>query len=135
MTATSPAVVGHARGTAGYRRLVAATWAAGVGCFTLLYAPQSVLPLIAADLDVPPSSAALVVSVATGTLALALLPMSYLADRVGRSRLMTVALVTAAVLGVLAPLAPSIEVLFLVRAAQGVAIAGLPAPGDDPPVG
>ena len=31
-----PASVGHARGTAGYRRLVAATEAAGVGCFTLL---------------------------------------------------------------------------------------------------
>ncbi|TQN43223.1 YNFM family putative membrane transporter [Blastococcus colisei] len=127
MTATGTSAAGHARGTAGYRRLVAATWAAGVGCFALLYAPQALLPLISDDLGVSPSGAALVVSVATGTLALALLPMSYLADRVGRTRLMTVALVTAAVLGVLAPLAPSIEVLLLVRAMQGVAIAGLPA--------
>ncbi|WP_346623370.1 MFS transporter [Blastococcus montanus] len=127
MTAAATPSVGHGRGTSGYRRLVAAVWAAGVGCFALLYAPQALLPLISGDLHVPPSSAALVVSVATGTLALALLPMSYLADRVGRTRLMTVALVTAAVLGIAAPLAPSIEVLLLVRAAQGVAIAGLPA--------
>jgi YNFM family putative membrane transporter len=118
---------GHERGSSGYRRLVTAVWAAGVGSFALLYAPQALLPLISRDLDVPPSTAALVVSVATGALALALLPMSYLADRVGRTRLMTVALTVAALLGILAPLAPSIEVLLVLRAAQGVAIAGLPA--------
>lgn len=119
--------VGHARGTAGYRRLVGAIWAAGVGSFTLLYAPQALLPLISQDLRVSPSTAALVVSVATGTLALALVPMSALAERVGRTRLMTVALTAAAVLGLIAPLAPSVELLLAVRALQGVAIAGLPA--------
>ena len=118
---------GHARGTAGYRRLVGAIWAAGVGSFTLLYAPQALLPLISDDLAVRPSTAALVVSVATGTLALALIPMSALAERVGRTRLMTVALAAAALLGLLAPLAPTIELLVLVRGVQGIAIAGLPA--------
>jgi YNFM family putative membrane transporter len=118
---------GHARGTAGYRRLVGAIWAAGVGSFTLLYAPQALLPLISDDLAVRPSTAALVVSVATGTLALALIPMSALAERVGRTRLMTVALTAAALLGLLAPLMPTIELLVLVRGVQGVAIAGLPA--------
>lgn len=127
MTAASPDHPGHARGTVGYRRLVAAVWAAGVGAFTLLYAPQAVLPLISEDLRVSPSTAALVVSVATGTLAVALVPMSALAERVGRARLMTVALATAAVLGLVAPLAPTIELLLVVRGLQGVAIAGLPA--------
>ena len=123
----STASAGHERGSSGYRRLVAATWAAGVGCFALLYAPQALLPLISRDLGVTPSSAALIISVSTGTLALCLLPMSSLADRVGRTRLMTLALVAAAVLGVLTPLAPSIEVLLGLRAAQGVALAAVPA--------
>ena len=127
VTAGATGSAGHDRGSPGYRRLVAAVWAAGVGSFALLYAPQALLPLISRDLGVPPSTAALMVSVATGTLALALLPMSYLADRVGRIRLMTVALAAAAVLGILTPLAPSIEVMLLLRAAQGIAIAGLPA--------
>lgn len=118
---------GHARGTPGYRRLVAAVWAAGVGAFTLLYAPQSLLPLLSDDLAVSPSTAALTISVATGALAAALVPMSAIAERVGRTRLMTVALATAAVLGILAPLAPTIELLLVVRGLQGVAIAGLPA--------
>ena len=118
---------GHARGTAGYRRLVGAVWAAGVGSFTLLYSPQAVLPLISDDLGVGPSTAALVVSVATGTLALSLIPMSALAQRVGRTRLMTVALTAAALLGLLAPLAPTVEQLILIRGLQGVAIAGVPA--------
>jgi MFS transporter, YNFM family, putative membrane transport protein len=122
-----PPVAGHAPGTAGYRRLVAAVWAAGVGSFTLLYAPQALLPLLSQDLQVRPSTAALVISVATGTLALALVPVSALAERVGRTRLMTLALAAAAVLGLLAPLSPTIEVLLVVRALQGVAIAGLPA--------
>lgn len=123
----SDAGVGHERGTPGYRRLVAAVWAAGVGSFTLLYAPQAVLPLISRDLDASPATAALVVSVTTGTLALALIPMSYLADRVGRSRLMTISLLAATVLGLLVPFAQSMELLLALRAAQGVAIAGLPA--------
>ncbi len=127
MSMTTTMSLGHARGTVGYRRVVGAVWAAGVGSFTLLYAPQALLPLISDDLQVGPSTAALVVSVATGTLALALVPMSVLADRVGRTRLMTVALTAAAVLGILAPLAPTIEVLLLVRGLQGVVIAGLPA--------
>jgi MFS transporter, YNFM family, putative membrane transport protein len=126
-TAGTDVGAGHARGTSGYRRLVAAVWAAGVGSFTLLYAPQALLPLISRDLGASPSTAALTVSVTTGTLALALLPMSYLADRVGRTRLMTVSLLAAAVLGLLAPLSPSIGILLVVRAAQGIAIAGLPA--------
>ena len=124
---TAPASPGHARGTVGYRRLVAAVWAAGVGAFTLLYAPQSLLPLLSDDLAVSPSTAALTISVATGTLAVALVPMSAVAERVGRTRVMTVALATAAVLGLVAPLAPTVELLLLVRGLQGVAIAGLPA--------
>lgn len=123
----SPALPGHARGTRAYRRLVGATWAAGVGSFALLYGPQALLPLVSDDLQVAPSTAALLVSVTTGTLALALLPMSAVADRFGRTRVMTVALMAAALLGLLAPLAPSIELLLVVRALQGVAIAGLPA--------
>ena len=118
---------GHARGTTGYRRVVGAVWAAGVGTFTLLYAPQALLPLISDDLRVSPSTAALAVSVSTGTLALALVPMSALAERLGRVRLMTLALTAAAGLGLLAPLAPTVELLLLARALQGIAIAGLPA--------
>ena len=102
-------------------------WAAGVGAFTLLYAPQSLLPLLSEDLAVSPSTAALTISVATGALAAALVPMSAIAERVGRTRVMTVALATAAVLGILAPLAPTIELLLVARGLQGVAIAGLPA--------
>ena len=127
VTAPSTPPGGHARGTPGYRRLVGAVWAAGVGAFTLLYAPQSLLPLVSADLAVSPSTAALTISVATGTLAVALVPMSSLAERVGRTRVMTLALASAAVLGLVAPLAPTVELLLLVRGLQGVAIAGLPA--------
>lgn len=127
VTAPTSPQPGHARGSAGYRRLVGSVWAAGVGSFALLYAPQALLPLISRDLGVPPPTAALVVSASTGALGLALLPMSYLADRVGRTRVMTVSLTAAAVLGLLCALAPSVGLLLVLRAALGVAVAGVPA--------
>ncbi len=125
--AAAPAARGHRRGTAAYRRLVAAIWAAGVGSFMLLYAPQAMLPLLSQSFHVPASTAALSVSVASGALALALIPVSALASRWGRVRVMTLALSLAAVLGLLVPLSPSFGVLLALRALQGVAIAGLPA--------
>jgi YNFM family putative membrane transporter len=110
-----------------YRRLSAALWFAGVGTFMLLYAVQPLLPLLSAAFDVPASTSSLALSVTTGALALSIVPISAVAEAWGRTRVMSVSLTAAAVLGLLAPLAPSFGALLAIRALQGVAIAGLPA--------
>jgi YNFM family putative membrane transporter len=123
----SQAPVLHERGTPGYRRVGAALWCAGVATFVLIYCVQGLLPTLAADFGVSSSASSLVLSSTTGMLALAVVPLSAVAESWGRVRVMTAALALSAVLGLLAPLAPSFGVLVVIRALQGLALAALPA--------
>src|SRR5918997_1872815 len=127
MTTTALSRAGHERGTPAYRRLGAAMWCAGLATFVLVYCVQALLPTLAAEFDVSSSVASLALSATTGTLALAIVPLSAVAESWGRARVMTAALAASAVLGVLAPLAPTFATLVAVRALQGVALAALPA--------
>ncbi|MGP3965155.1 MFS transporter [Nonomuraea sp. 3N208] len=106
------------------RRVSAAVAAAGLSSFALLYAPQPVLPQLAAAFRLDPGSASLAIGVATGALAVAVLPVAALAEAVGRRQVIVWSVVVSAVLGLLLPLAPSFPVLLAMRAVQGVAIAG-----------
>lgn len=93
----------------------------------LLYAVQALLPAFSETFGVSPSASSLTLSVATGALALAILPVSAVAESWGHKRMISLSLTGAAVLGVLAPLAPSFEVLLGLRGLQGLAMAGVPA--------
>ncbi|WP_431907018.1 MFS transporter [Nonomuraea jabiensis] len=106
------------------RRVSAAVAAAGVSSFALLYAPQPVLPQLAAGFRLDPGSASLTIGVATGALAVAVLPVAWLAGLVGRRRVIVWSVLASAIIGLLLPLAPSFSVLLAMRAVQGVAVAG-----------
>jgi predicted MFS family arabinose efflux permease len=118
---------GHRPGSPEYRRLLIVLFCAGIATFAQLYAPQAVLPEIARGLDVSAASAALVVSAATIGLAIAVLPWSAVADRIGRVRAMSIALAGATTLGLLSPFAPSFALLLLARILQGLMLGGVPA--------
>jgi YNFM family putative membrane transporter len=118
---------GHVAGTPEFRRITAALWFAGAGTFVLLYAVQGLLPLFARTYDVSPTVSSLTLSLATGSLALAILPVSALAESRGRKRVLSLSLTAAAVLGLLAPLAPNFGVLLVLRTLQGMTMAGVPA--------
>lgn len=108
------------------RRLTLAVAAAGICSFALLYAPQPVLPQLAEHFALDPGRASLAVSVATGSLAVAVLPIAVLSEIVGRRPVIVTSVLVSALLGLLLPLAPSYEVLLALRVLQGVAIAGFP---------
>jgi YNFM family putative membrane transporter len=108
------------------RRVTVAVAAAGISSFALLYAPQPVLPQLAAEFHLSPGGASLAVSVATGALALAVLPIAVLSEAIGRRPIITTSVIASVVLGLMLPLAPSYPVLLVLRAVQGVAIAGFP---------
>jgi MFS transporter, YNFM family, putative membrane transport protein len=118
---------GHRKGSREYRRTVVALVCAGVATFAQLYSPQGILPGIATGLGVSAPTASLTISAATLGLALAVLPWSVVADRVGRVRAMRAALVTASALGILAPFAPTTELLVVGRFLAGAALGGVPA--------
>ncbi|UAL29451.1 MFS transporter [Nocardioides rotundus] len=123
----APAVRGYAAGTREYRRLTTALWLAGAGTFMVLYSVQALLPLFSHTFHVSPATSSLALSAATGTLALAIIPVSAIAEQWGRRRVMTVSLSATAAIALLTPLAPSFEVLLALRALQGLAMAGVPA--------
>lgn len=117
----------HRAGEPGFRRSAVAMFFAGVATFALLFAPQALLPLLADRFAVSPAAASLSLAVTTATLGLTLLLAGWVADAWGRTRVMTWSLLAAAVLGLAGAFAPSFEVLLLLRALEGVALAGLPA--------
>ncbi|NMD56930.1 MULTISPECIES: MFS transporter [Tsukamurella] len=114
-------------GTPAYRRTTLALFVAGLTTFGSMYSTQAVLPELTRVFGAAPAVSALAVSVTTGLLALAIIPVSALSERFGRTRVMTVSAVAAVVLGLVIPLAPTLEVLLAFRALQGIALAGVPA--------
>ncbi|MCU1682224.1 MAG: transporter [Amycolatopsis sp.] len=108
------------------RRVTIAVAAAGISSFALLYAPQPVLPQLAARFGLDPGGASLAVSVATGALALAVLPIAALSEVIGRRPVILASVIGSVVLGLVLPLAPSFSTLLILRALQGIAIAGFP---------
>lgn len=115
----------HRPGTAAYRRLNVAMVLAGLAAFGLLYAPQPVLPQLAAEYDVRPALASLAVSASTGALAVTVVPVVLLARRFGRARVMLCGLVLSVVLTVVAALAPGFALLVVLRVLTGVALAAV----------
>ncbi|MFI6869094.1 MFS transporter [Nocardia sp. NPDC050406] len=109
------------------RRIIVALFAAGLTTFASMYSAQALLPSLSAAFGSTPAHTALAVSLTTGLLAAAIVPVSVLSNRFGRTRVMRVSAVTTCAIGLLLPFAPSLEVLLAGRAIQGVALAGVPA--------
>lgn len=118
---------GHLPGSREYRRLLTGLFFAGVATFAQLYSPQAVLPRISAALDVSPATAALAVSASTLGIAVAVIPWSIVADRVGRVPAMAIGILAATALGLAAPLSPDMTVMLIIRLAEGAALGAVPA--------
>lgn len=101
--------------------------AAGLASFALLYAPQPVLPQIAAQYGLEPGGASLAVSAATGALAVVVVPVAAWSQRIGRRPVIVVSVLAAAVFGLLLPFSPTYESFLILRVLQGAAVAGVPA--------
>lgn len=108
-----------------YRAAVLALAVGNVAVLSGLYVAQPVLPLFAVDFHVSAALADLTISLATFGLAVALLVVGPISDRVGRKPVMLAASVAliAPTLGV--ALAPTFPLLLLFRMLQGVCSAGV----------
>ncbi|MDR7311399.1 putative MFS family arabinose efflux permease [Nocardioides luteus] len=110
-----------------HRRVLIALVALGLTTFVQLYYPQALIPALSRDFAVDASQAALTISGATVGLAVAALAWSWVADRIGRARAMRIAIVSAALIGLLLPFVTSFPLIVGLRVAQGVALGGTPA--------
>jgi YNFM family putative membrane transporter len=99
---------------------------AGFSTFSLLYAVQPLLPLLAGHYRLSAEQASLAVSLATGPLAFGILAAGVVSDRWGRRPLMVFAMIAGGALTLAAALAPDWPLLLVLRFASGVVLAGVP---------
>ncbi|MFV0535271.1 MAG: MFS transporter [Cumulibacter sp.] len=118
---------GYRHGEPGFRRVSIALFAGSFASFGLLYAPQAMLPSFSREFDLSAASAALSVSVTTIALAVGMLIAGQLSEVIGRTTVMRIALVGAAVITAATAAAGSWGWLLVLRALTGLALAGFPA--------
>jgi len=114
-------------GTAELRRANGALFAGGFATFALLYCVQPLLPVFSRDFSVSAAQSSLVLSLATGAMAVALVVVSSLSDAWGRKAIMGVSLALAAILMLGAAGVAEWRSLLVLRVFVGLALAGLPA--------
>lgn len=115
------------RGSADYRRATLALFCAGFATFALLYCVQPLLPLLAEHFQVSAASSSLVLSLATLSLAFAMLVAGALAESWGRKPVMVSALGVACLLGIACGFVDSWNLMLVLRTLLGLALSGLPA--------
>src|SRR3954471_7732245 len=115
MTSPRATADGLAAGSRELRRLNVAMLFAALAAFGLLYSTQALLPAIGTDFGVGPTAASLTVSAATGALALAILPLSSVAESFGRVPVMRAGLLVGCLCTFAAAAAPVFWVLVLAR--------------------
>ncbi|WP_415033865.1 MFS transporter [Azonexus sp.] len=109
------------------RRITLAVSLAGLACFLLLYGTQPLLPQLSQTFAVSAATVSLSVTAGTGLMAVLLIPLSLIADRHGREKMMHAGLFGAAVCALLSAWAPDFYTLVATRAALGACIASVPA--------
>ena len=100
---------------------------AGFTCFALLYGTQPILPQLTGEFAVTPATASLTVAAGTAAMAFLLIPLSLVADRYGRERVMRWGLAGAGMFAFASAVAPDFYLLLLCRVGLGACIAGVPA--------
>lgn len=122
-------MIAHAiqRGTPEFVRANIAFFLAAFSVFASLYSVQPLLPMFAQYWVRDAGTASLALSATTATMALALIPASMLADRLGRRRLIVGALLATAILGALLPFTQVWWQLITLRTLMGLTLAGVPA--------
>ncbi len=123
----APPPVGHLPGSSGYRRTLIGLMFGGLANFALLYYVQPLLPTLVERYGIDPAQSAMALSVSTLALAVGLVFVGPLADRFGRVPVMRWSLLASGLIGIASAFAPPWELLLVLRAADGVALAGLPA--------
>ena len=114
-------------GTPLFRQANLALFAAGIATFGLLYCVQPLMPQFSRDYGVSAATSALSLSLTTGVLAFAMLFAGAVSDAWGRKSVMTVSLLSSAVLMLLITVTPGWASLLVLRTLLGLTLGGLPA--------
>lgn len=114
-------------GTPAFRRINVALFCAGFVTFVTLYDVQPLLPIFALEFGVSPAVASLPLSFSTIALALGMLVAGTVSETLGRRQIMTFALFLTSLFALATFFSHSFESLLLLRALQGLVLAGVPS--------
>ncbi len=95
--------------------------------FSNLHMVQPLLPIFSVDFNVSPVLASLTVSLVTFTLSIFILIFGPISDSYGRKNIMTFALFFSSLISIAIYFVPNFTMLLVLRALQGMFLAGLPA--------
>jgi YNFM family putative membrane transporter len=95
--------------------------------FACLYCTQPLIPLFSEQFQVSPAAASLSVSLATGFMAVFMLVAAWISDAKGRKVIMGISLLATAVLQIFIGFSTNFTWLLVLRAIQGMMVAGFPA--------
>ncbi|WP_371850649.1 MFS transporter [Pseudomonas sp. Irchel s3b6] len=115
------------KGTPMFMRTVLALFSGGFATFALLYCVQPMMPLFSHEFSINAAQSSLILSVATGMLAIGLLVTGPISDRIGRKPVMVAALFAAALCTIASAMMPTWEGILLMRALTGLSLSGLAA--------
>ncbi|MDY0831718.1 MFS transporter [Pseudomonas sp. SED1] len=115
------------KGTPMFMRTVLALFSGGFATFALLYCVQPMMPALSHEFSINAAQSSLILSVATGMLAIGLLITGPISDTFGRKPVMVAALFCAALATIASGLMPSWEGILLMRALVGLSLSGLAA--------
>ena len=115
------------KGTPMFMRTVLALFCGGFATFALLYCVQPMMPLLSREFSINAAQSSLILSVATGLLAIGLLVTGPISDRIGRKPVMVAALFAAALCTLASALMPTWQGVLLMRALVGLSLSGLAA--------
>jgi YNFM family putative membrane transporter len=99
--------------------------AAALAVFVAMYVPQPILPLLAAEFSVDPSSAGLLLAALVAGIALASPLVAPLSDRLGRKPVLIVAVTGIGLASLACAAAPDLPLLVVLRFIQGTLIPGV----------
>ncbi|MGM9986637.1 MAG: MFS transporter [Bacillaceae bacterium] len=115
------------RGTKKFNQTLFALFLGSFVTFADLYSTQPAIVLIADQFSITPAVASLSLSFSTGTMAIALVVVSFLTQGINRKKIMGISLTLSAILSIALLFVHSMPVLLVVRALQGAALAGFPS--------
>ncbi|WP_434576636.1 MFS transporter [Pseudomonas sp. Z3-6] len=115
------------KGTPLFMRTVLALFCGGFATFALLYCVQPMMPLLSREFSINAAQSSLVLSVATGLLAIGLLITGPISDRIGRKSVMVTALFAASLCTIASAMMPTWDGVLLLRALVGLSLSGLAA--------
>ncbi|WP_409201642.1 MFS transporter [Pseudomonas brassicacearum] len=110
-----------------FMRTVLALFSGGFATFALLYCVQPMMPLLSTEFSINAAQSSLILSVATGLLAIGLLITGPISDRIGRKPVMVAALFAASVCTIASAMMPTWHGVLLLRALVGLSLSGLAA--------